>query len=75
MLRYLEGCGDDFKIMVLPDHPTPLDIRTHSPESVPFFIYDPKVTVNGVESFSEACCSATDVKIDDGSTLLSYLIH
>ena len=75
VLNYLENSGDDFKIMVLPDHPTPLDIRTHSPESVPFFIYDPKAEVKGVETFTEAACGATDVKIDDGSTLLSHLIH
>lgn len=75
VLEYLESCGDDFKIMVLPDHPTPLDIRTHSPESVPFFIYDSAVTVKGVEVFTEAACNETDVKIGDGSTLLSHLIH
>lgn len=75
VLEYLESCGDDFKIMVLPDHPTPLDIRTHSPESVPFFIYDSKANVKGVNTFTETACNATDVKIDDGSTLLSHLIH
>jgi 2,3-bisphosphoglycerate-independent phosphoglycerate mutase len=33
---------DEYRIMVLPDHPTPLEIRTHSNEPVPFIIYDNK---------------------------------
>ena len=74
VLEYLENCGDDFKIMVLPDHPTPLDIRTHSPEPVPFFIYDPKHKVEGVSSFTEATANASPVDIADGSTLLEHLI-
>ena len=74
VLEYLEGCGDDFKIMVLPDHPTPLDIRTHSPEPVPFFIYDPKCKVDGVSTFTEASANASPVDIADGSTLLEHLI-
>ena len=74
VLEYLEGCGDDFKIMVLPDHPTPLDIRTHSPEPVPFFIYDPKCKVEGVDVFTEATANASPVDIADGSTLLEHLI-
>ncbi len=75
VLEYLESTGEDFKVMVLPDHPTPLDMRTHSPEHVPFFIYDPKNVKAGVESFTEDNCRACETKIDDGSTLLSYMIE
>ncbi len=74
VLEYLESCGDDFKIMVLPDHPTPLDIRTHSPEPVPFFIYDPKGKTEGVSCFTEASANASPVDVADGSTLLEHLI-
>lgn len=74
VLKYLESCGDDFKIMVLPDHPTPLDIRTHSSEPVPFFIYDPTDEKVGVSTFTEKSCSSCDTYISDGSTLLGYMI-
>ncbi len=74
VLEYLESSGDDFKIMVLPDHLILLDIRTHSPEHVPFFIYDPKNPQKGVDTFTEENCEACETKIDDGSTLLSVLI-
>jgi 2,3-bisphosphoglycerate-independent phosphoglycerate mutase len=39
VLDYLDGSGEDYCVLVLPDHPTPLKIRTHSGESVPFALY------------------------------------
>lgn len=36
---YLKNCGDDYKILVLPDHQTPLSIRTHAGGPVPFVLY------------------------------------
>ena len=40
VVEYLKTSGEDFKAMILPDHRTPLCIRTHSAEPVPFVIYD-----------------------------------
>ena len=74
LLRYLESCGDDFKILVLPDHPTPLDLRTHSSEPVPFFIFDPTEKKDGVSSFTEKNCELKKDYIPDGCELLSEFI-
>ena len=74
LYEYLSSCGDDYKIMVLPDHPTPLDIRTHSPEPVPFFIYDPSDEKKGVDTFTEKTCEDCNTYIPEGSTLLGYMI-
>ena len=38
--RAMEESGEDYRMLVLPDHPTPLRIRTHSPEPVPYVLYD-----------------------------------
>ena len=38
VLAYLRECGEEFKVMVLPDHPTPIRLRTHTIHPVPFFI-------------------------------------
>lgn len=75
VLSYLESCGDDFKIMVLPDHPTPIEIRTHSMESVPFFIYNSTAEQAGCEKFCEAENEKSNNYIADGSTLLDILIE
>lgn len=75
VLDYLRGCGDDYRILVLPDHPTPIAIRTHSSDPVPFFLYDPRVEAHGVETYTEKSCAALGRHIADGSTLLSYMIN
>lgn len=53
MLDYLNGCGDDYRILIMPDHPTPLETMTHSAEPVSFLIYDSRKKENGVSSFTE----------------------
>lgn len=73
--EYLANCDDDYKIMVLPDHPTPIEIRTHSPEPVPFFIYSSKSTSNGVNTFDEYETENTNLYIPDGFDLLDYMIN
>lgn len=36
----LKEAGEDFRLLVLPDHPTPIRVRTHTPDSVPYMLYD-----------------------------------
>lgn len=74
VLEYLENSGEDFRILVLPDHPTPVSIRTHSSAPVPFFLYDSAKTADGVDVYSEAECAKKNFYIPDGSTLLSHVI-
>ena len=71
---YLNQTGEPFKIMVLPDHPTPLRIRTHSIDPVPFFIYDSEKENRGTTCFSEATAEETGMYISEGHTLLSHFI-
>ena len=71
---YLVSTGESFKIMVLPDHPTPLALRTHSMEPVPFMIYSSEETLDGVESFTEENCEAKNFYIEHGQDLLSHMI-
>ena len=72
--EYLKNSGDDFKIMVLPDHPTPLAIRTHSITPVPFFIYSSLGDVEGVEAFNEFTAKDTNNYISKGHTLMDILV-
>ena len=72
---YLKGCKDDFKILVLPDHPTPIEIRTHSSEHVPFFLYDSRNETNGPDTYNEDTSRECPTVINDGSTLLSIMIN
>ena len=73
ILEYLENCGEDFGIMILPDHPTPVRIRTHSPEPVPYIIYSSKNSNNGITNFNEFSC-ASGKYFADGFELMQYFI-
>ena len=44
-------------IAVLPDHPTPCELRTHTAEPVPFLIYYPGIEPDGVQTFDEVACA------------------
>ena len=73
--EYLKSTAEDFKILVLPDHPTPLEIRTHSKEPVPFFLYDSRSDAEGVTTYTEATAAETGLYIPDGFTLLERVIE
>ncbi len=72
--EYLASCDDDFKILVLPDHPTPLQLRTHSSDPVPFMLYDSKKEYVGVDSFDEKSATLTDICVEHGHDLLDLVI-
>ena len=72
--EYLKTCGDDFKIMVLPDHPTPVRLRTHTITPVPFFMYSSTNETEGVEGFDEESAEKTGIYIHDGYTLMDILV-
>lgn len=71
---YLVSTGKEFKIMILPDHPTPIALRTHTSDPVPFMIYSSKQKQNGVDRFTEDSCTAKNFYIEHGYNLLSYMI-
>lgn len=75
VLEYLDSCGDGYRILVMPDHPTPLDIMTHSPEPVPFIIYDSRKAENGISSFTEKNAAGTGLFIPHGSDIMNMLLE
>ena len=72
--EYLKGCSDDFKIMILPDHPTPIKYRTHTIDPVPFMIYSSNEEVDGATSFTEDTAKEKGFYLPEGHKLLSLLI-
>lgn len=72
--EYLRETGEPFKILVLPDHPTPVALRTHTSDYVPFFLYDSSNVQKGTPVFSEENARQCATVIHDGSTLLSLMI-
>ncbi|MCQ2440945.1 MAG: cofactor-independent phosphoglycerate mutase [Clostridia bacterium] len=75
ILNYLDNCGDDYRILIMPDHPTPLDIKTHSSQPVPYMIYDSRKSQNGVSSFTEKDASATEIFVEHGPDMMKKLLE
>lgn len=73
--EYLQEKGEPYKIMVLPDHPTPVEVRTHTSEPVPFFIYNPNQREKGYAPFTEENAAKSGFLLLDGDRLLSFLIR
>lgn len=74
VLEALNGY-DDYKVLVLPDHPTPLALRTHTSEPVPFILYQKsKHSPSSVSSYDELQAKTAGVYVEDGSTLMDTLI-
>lgn len=61
---------EEFKLLIAPDHPTPLSIKTHSSEAVPFVIYSNTKEVTGVASYDEDSCRATGIELNSGEALM-----
>ncbi len=75
VLDHLENCGDDFRILIMPDHPTPLDTKTHSSEPVPYLIYDSAKAFEGVDSFTEAAAKSTGNFVEHGPQIMEKLLQ
>ncbi len=65
---------DDLRLLIMPDHPTPIKTRTHSPDPVPFLLWGAGFTANGAKRFTEAEAKSTGLFIDPGYNIMSKLI-
>ena len=71
----MDASGEDYRMLVLPDHPTPIRIRTHSSDPVPFILYDSRFQEKKITRYTEKDAAATGLCIDDGYTLMDRFIE
>jgi 2,3-bisphosphoglycerate-independent phosphoglycerate mutase len=64
----------DLRVLVMPDHPTPIESRTHSPEPVPFLLWGKNFEPNGAKRFTEKEAKSTGLFIDDGYRIMGKLV-
>jgi 2,3-bisphosphoglycerate-independent phosphoglycerate mutase len=73
VLEALQGY-ESWRILVLPDHPTPISSRAHSPEPVPFAMAGTGVSGILHTTFSEANAAKSGFRIDNGFELMEYFL-
>ncbi|HPS53893.1 MAG TPA: cofactor-independent phosphoglycerate mutase [Phycisphaerae bacterium] len=75
VLERLKKEGDDWRILILPDHPTPCDVRTHTREAVPFVIAGRGIESGPAErKFTEAQAAQSDLHVEKGCNLMEYFL-
>ena len=65
---------DDYKIMILPDHPTPIVTRTHASDPVPYLIYHKNNEITGVDTINEETAKTTGNYIDFGPSIMPHFL-
>ncbi len=68
--RLLDGLKEECVIAVLPDHPTPIKIGTHTRDPVPFAIYSPIVKADGVKQFDENSAKNGEFGLIEGEAFM-----
>ena len=75
ILTALRDSGEDFTLMTLPDHPTPISLRTHTRDSVPFALYRSWQTPDHpATGYSEACAGETGLYVPSGVELMRRFV-
>jgi len=74
LLQGLPKLGD-FRILLLPDHPTPIPIKTHSSEPVPFVLYDSRKVRETGQCYDEASAAKAGRMVEPGYTIMDLLIR
>ncbi len=69
----LEAMGEDFRLLVLPDHPTPISIRTHSADSVPYMLYDSTAPEKHTWNYNEKEARASGNFMAEGYKMIEKL--
>ncbi len=70
----MEAAGEDYRMLILPDHPTPLAIRTHTADPVPYLIYDSTRQLRKRDRLTEENARQADNFQPDGYKLLEEFI-
>ncbi len=69
----LDEAGADYRLLVLPDHPTPVRIRTHTADSVPYMLYDSTALRAKEWDYNEEEACKSGYRIAEGYQLIDYL--
>ncbi len=70
----LEASGEDFRLLVLPDHPTPIRVRTHTSSPVPYMLYDSTDVKDNAWHYNEKEGKISGNYVAEGHTMIDYFL-
>lgn len=72
----LEKAGEDFRLLIMPDHPTPIRCRTHTSDSIPYLLYDSTKPLDNVGMlYNEEMAKSTGKLVEHGYELMDHLLE
>ncbi len=72
--KHLEDAGIEYKMMILPDHPTPISLKTHVSDPVPYIIYKSGTTASG-DTYSEKNAKNSGIFMESGEALMKHFLN
>lgn len=73
--RGLDASGEPYRLLILPDHPTPIALRTHTSSPVPYLLYDSTLKQSHHWKYNEKEAAASGCFIGEGYTLIDHLFE
>lgn len=73
--RAFDEASEEYRMLVLPDHPTPVSVRTHTSDPVPYMLYDSRKPENGSETYDESTAERSGLVWKDGYRLMDHLLE
>lgn len=75
IVEALEAAGEDFRMVILPDHPTPICLRTHTADNVPYLLYDSTDVQEHTWHYNEEEAAKTENFVAEGHKLIDKLFE
>ena len=75
VMEAMDASGEDYRMLILPDHPTPICIRTHSADPVPYMLYDSRKQKIEHWNYNEREAKASGKYIADGHSMMSIFLE
>lgn len=69
----LDAAGDPYRMLILPDHPTPVCIRTHTSDAVPYLLYDSEQQMEHAWNYCEVDCAESGNEVQNGFDMIKRL--
>ncbi len=73
VIKAMDESGESYRLMVLPDHPTPIRVRTHTSDPVPYLLYDNQKQLRRIGAYNEREAQESGVTVEYGYELMDHL--
>ena len=75
VVEYLKSTGEDFKVLITPDHPTPISLKTHVRDAIPFVMYDSRNEKKNGTTYNETNAKASGLYMEPGYLLMEKFLE